>query len=162
MPQHQLLFVNLPVADLARSRAFFTQLGYRFDDAFCDGESLCLRLGPAHFAMLLRADLFADFHDQPSAPPGAVESVLCLTADSREQVDALVDRAVLAGGRDVRRSDLGFLYGRSYSDLDGHVWEVMWMDPDPRRGGAADGAGARVEDGTRAGGVVPRLDEEMR
>ncbi|WP_122261829.1 VOC family protein [Ornithinimicrobium cerasi] len=129
MPSHQLMFVNLPVADLARSRRFFAALGYPFDEDFCDEQALCLRLGPTLYAMLLRHDFFARFHDRRPAPPGAVGSLLCLSAASREAVDALVDRAVLAGGTDVRTEDRGAMYGRSYADPDGHVWEIMWMDP---------------------------------
>ncbi len=162
MPQHQLIFVSLPVADLARSRAFFTQLGYPFNEDFCDGDALCLRLGPRIHAMLLRADFFAGFHDRPAAPAGSVETLLCLSAESRESVDALVDRAVLAGGADVRREDHGFMYGRSYSDLDGHVWEVMWTDPHAAGGGPPAGIGDRVELGTGPGGAGRRAEGEMR
>ncbi len=160
MPQHQLLFVNLPVADLARSRAFFTQLGYPFDEDFCDGDALCLRLGPTICAMLLRADLFAAFHDRRTAPAGSVETLLCLSAESREAVDALVDRAVLAGGQDVRTEDHGLMYGRSYSDLDGHIWEVMWMDPRAVEGGPEAVAGDSV--GAGSAGAEHRLEGEMR
>lgn len=147
MPQHQLMFVNLPVADLHRSRAFFSQLGYPFDEDFCDDDALCLRLGPTLYAMLLRQDFFDGFHDRPSAAPGTVGSLLCLTADSREAVDAIADRAVLAGGRGVRTEDHGFMYGRSYSDPDGHVWEVMWMDPLAVGGGPHVVAGGSVGSG---------------
>jgi uncharacterized protein len=162
VPQHQLIFVNLPVADLARSRAFFTQLGYPFNEDFCDGDALCLRLGPTIHVMLLRQDFFAGLHDRPAAPPGSVETLLCLSAESRESVDALVDRAVLAGGADVRREDHGFMYGRSYSDLDGHVWELMWMDPRAGEGGPHGGVGDTVDLGTGPAGAEYRLEGEMR
>lgn len=145
MLQHQLIFVNLPVADLARSRAFFARVGYPFNEDFCDHNALCMRLGPTLFAMLLREDFFAGFHDRQPAPRGSVETLLCLSADSRGAVDELVDRAVLAGGVDVRTEDHGFMYGRSYSDLDGHVWEVMWMDPRAAEGGPDALVGASVE-----------------
>lgn len=125
---HDLIFVNLPVADLGRSRAFFTALGYTFNEDFCDGGALCLELGPHLHAMLLRRDLFATFHAGRTAPPGTVEALLCVSARSRAQVDAVVDGAVRAGGSTVRTEDHGSLYGRSYADLDGHVWEVLWMD----------------------------------
>lgn len=151
MPQHHLMFVNLPVADLARSRAFFTRLGYPFEENFCDGDALCLRLGPTLYAMLLRREFFDAFHDRQSAPPGSVGSLLCLTADSREEVDATTDRAVLAGGRAVRTEDLGYMYGRSYADLDGHVWEVMWMDPWAASGGPVSVPDETVETGAGTG-----------
>ena len=160
MPQHQLLFVSLPVADLARSRAFFTQLGYPLDEDFCDEQALCVRLGPTICAMLLRQDVFARFHDRPAAAPGAVETLLCLSAGSRQAVDALVDRAVLAGGTDVRREDLGTVYGRSFGDLDGHVWEVVWMDPHAPEGGPATAVGDRV--GLGPAGVGHARDGERR
>jgi uncharacterized protein len=162
VPQHQLMFVNLPVADLARSRAFFTQLGYPFDEDFCDGNALCVRLGPTLYAMLLRQDLFAGFHDREPAPPGTVETLLCLSADSREAVDALADRAVLAGGAVVRTEDHGFMYGRSYSDPDGHVWEVMWMDPLAVGGGPHVVTGDSVEAGRGSARAEHRLEGEMR
>ncbi|ANS79577.1 Glyoxalase family protein [Serinicoccus hydrothermalis] len=127
---HQVIFVNLPVQDLERSRTFFTDVGYTFNTDFCDDSALCLELGPTVHAMLLDRDFFATFHDSPVAEPGTVEALLCLSASSREQVDGVVDRAVAAGGTDLRRVDHGMMYGRTYADLDGHVWEVMWMDRD--------------------------------
>jgi uncharacterized protein len=133
---HSMIFVNLPVADLEASRAFFTALGYRFDEPFCDDDALCLRLGVASYAMLLRQDFFARF------APGAVadarkttEMTLCLSVGSRPAVDALVEAAEAAGGVGLRRVEqadaLGAtcVYGRSYADLDGHVWEIIWTDP---------------------------------
>lgn len=147
MTHHEMIFVNLPVADLARSRAFFDVLGYAFDDDFCDEQALCLRIGPSIYAMLLREELFARFHDGRTAGAGCVETLLCVSAPTRESVDELVDRAVLAGGRDVRTEDHGFMYGRSYADPDGHVWEVMWMDPGAARGGPTPVEGETVEVG---------------
>lgn len=162
MPQHHLMFVNLPVADLARSRAFFTQLGYPFEEDFCDDDALCLRLGPTLYAMLLRRELFDGFHDRRNAPPGTVETLLCLSTDSREDVDALADRAVLAGGLGVRTEDHGFMYGRSYSDPDGHIWEVMWMDPLAAGGGPQAVAGDSVGTGRGPARAEHRLEGEMR
>lgn len=162
MPQHQLLFVNLPVADLARSRAFFGQLGYPFDEDFCDGDALCVRLGPTLYAMLLRQEFFDGFHDRPSAPAGSVGTLLCLSADSREAVDALADRAVLAGGAPVRTQDHGFMYGRSYSDPDGHIWEVMWMDPFAVAGGPHLLTGDTVGTASGPARAERRVEGEMR
>lgn len=127
--QHHMVFVNLPVADTGRSREFFTALGYGFDEQMCqEGTALGLELGPNHYAMLLRQEFFDGFHTGSTVGEGHHEVLVCLTADSREAVDELVDAAVAAGGREVRRQDEGFMYGRSYADLDGHVWEIMWMD----------------------------------
>jgi uncharacterized protein len=125
---HQMIFVNLPVDDLSRSRTFFTELGYSFNETYCDERSLCLELGPTLYAMLLRRDFFDTFHQVRTAAPDTVEALLCLSADSREAVDAQVERAVAAGGRAGRREDHGFMYGRAYTDPDGHIWEIMWMD----------------------------------
>ena len=136
--RHQMIFVNLPVADVARSREFFTALGYGFDEEMCNDAALALELGPDHYAMLLSRDFFAQFHDHAVAEVGQVEVLTCLSAASREEVDAVVDAAVAAGGRQVRRMEHGdYMYGRSYTDLDGHVWEIMWMDVEgARRAGA--------------------------
>lgn len=128
---HQMIFVNLPVADLDRSRTFFTALGYRFDEQMCNGDALALQLGPNLYAMLLRHEFFGQFHQATPAAPGQVEVLICLSADSREQVDSLVDAAVAAGGTAVRAEAPGsndFMHGRSFADLDGHIWEIMWMD----------------------------------
>ncbi len=130
--EHQMIFVNLPVADLARSREFFTALGYAFDERMCDEErALGLQLGPNLYAMLLHRDFFATFHGNAVATAGQSEVLTCLSADSRAEVDDLVDRAIAAGGTQIRTEDYGgggYMYGRSYADLDGHIWEIMWMD----------------------------------
>jgi len=132
--RHQMVFVNMPVEDVERSRAFFTALGYGFDEEMCNGEALALELGPDHYAMLLRRDFFAGFHRAETAPAGQHEVLTCLSAQSREQVDAVVDAALAAGGTAVRTEEYGdFMYGRSYADLDGHIWEIMWMDVDQAR-----------------------------
>ena len=127
---HQMIFVNLPVADVARSREFFTALGYGFDERMCNDGGLGLVVGPNHYVMLLQRDFFAGFHDAEVAQPGQHEVLVCVSADSAAHVDDLVDRAVAAGGRQIRVEGQrdGFMYGRSYADLDGHIWEVMWMD----------------------------------
>lgn len=131
---HQMIFVNLPVADPQRSREFFTSLGYGFNEEMCNEGALALELGPNHYAMLLQTEFFGRFHDQQVAQPGQHEVLTCLSADSRAEVDNLVDRAISAGGRDVRTEEYGdFMYGRSYADLDGHIWEIMWMDVDQAR-----------------------------
>jgi len=131
---HQMIFVNLPVADPARSREFFTALGYGFNEEMCNEQALAMELGPNLFAMLLHRDFFAQFHDASVAGHGQHEVLTCLSAGSRNEVDDLVDRAVQAGGRAVRTDEQGdFMYGRSYADPDGHIWEIMWMDLDKAR-----------------------------
>lgn len=131
---HQMIFVNLPVADPAASRRFFAGLGYGFNEEMCDDERcVAVELGPNIYAMLLRRDFFDSFHDGPSASDTAAtrlapEALLCLSADDRDHVDRLTQAAVAGGGRVVRTQDEGFMYGVSYEDLDGHIWEIMWMD----------------------------------
>lgn len=128
---HQMIFVNLPVADVARSRDFFTSLGYSFDEQMCqDGTALAMELGPNMYAMLLNRDFFGTFHEQRTAGADDVEVLTCLSASDRDEVDSLVDKAVAGGGTQVRHEENGdWMYGRSYADLDGHIWEIMWMDP---------------------------------
>ena len=127
--RHQMIFVNLPVTDVDATRAFFTAVGYRFDETMCNEQALCLELGPNLYAMLLRRDFFAGFHSDTTAEAGQREVLTCLAASSREEVDRVVDAAITAGGREGHKQEQGtFMYGRSYADLDGHVWEIMWMD----------------------------------
>lgn len=131
---HQMIFINLPVADPERSREFFSALGYAFDEEMCNEGALALELGPNHYAMLLKTEFFAGFHDAQVAEPGQHEVLTCLSAENRAEVDDLVDRAIAAGAHQVRAEEHGeFMYGRSYADLDGHIWEIMWMDVDKAR-----------------------------
>ena len=126
---HQMIFVNLPVADLPRSRAFFSELGYSFNDKFCDDNALCVELGPNLYAMLLRTDFFAGFTTKQVADSERTAQVLlALSAESREQVDQLADKALDLGAEVGDTEDHGFMYGRSFYDLDGHGWEIVWMD----------------------------------
>jgi hypothetical protein len=131
-----MIFVNLPVFDLDASRGFFTKLGYAFNEQFSDDNALCMAISDEIYAMLLRRDFFAEFTPRSVADAHSVsEALFGLSADSRESVDALVDRAIAAGGADVRTMEekdadgVTFTYGRSYADLDGHIWEIFWMDP---------------------------------
>lgn len=131
---HQMIFVNLPVADPERSREFFTSLGYGFNEEMCGEGAVALELGPNHYAMLLQTDYFDTFHDGQVAQAEQHEVLTALSVDSREEVDDLVNRAVAAGGRSIRTQEQGdFMYGRAYADLDGHIWETMWMDIDRAR-----------------------------
>lgn len=126
---HQMIFVNMPVASLARSREFFTALGYAFDERMCNEQGLGLQLGPNIYAMLLTHDFFATFHDGRPAAPDQREALICLSMESADEVDRLVDAAVSVGGTEPRQPmTTDFMHGRSYVDLDGHVWEIMWMD----------------------------------
>src|SRR3712207_1172190 len=127
----KLIFVNLPVADLARATAFYEALGARKDERFCDGTASCMVFSDTIHAMLLTHDKFRQFTPKAIADAKtATEVLICVSADSREGVDDTVAKAGAAGGRADRgpKQDHGFMYGRSFEDPDGHIWEVMWMD----------------------------------
>jgi predicted lactoylglutathione lyase len=127
----QMIFVNLPVNDLDASKKFFTELGYTINPQFSDEKAASVVISDTIVAMLLTKPFYATFTKKQIADTTATSEVLiCLSAESREKVDELVEKAVAAGGRandDVQ--DHGYMYGRSFDDLDGHSWEVMWMDP---------------------------------
>jgi uncharacterized protein len=124
-----MLLINLPVDDIERSREFFTTLGYSFSEEFCGDSALAVALGENQFAMLTRTDFFDSLHPVETADASKVkECVICLSAQSRDAVDALVDRALAAGATAGDSEDHGFMYGRSYNDLDGHSWQIFWMD----------------------------------
>jgi hypothetical protein len=124
-------FVNLPVADVARSIAFFTDLGFTFNPAFTDESAACMLIGEQSFVMLHSRERFADFAKLPIGDPRAVTlGLYCFGVSSRDEVDSVSAAALAAGGIEVDGAeDLGFMYTRSFYDLDGHGWQVMWMDP---------------------------------
>ena len=128
---HRQIFVNLPVRDVARSKAFFTGLGYAFNPQFSDDKALCLVLGENLYAMLLAEPFFQTFTKKPVADARAgTEVLVCLSCDSRAEVEGLVAKALAAGATAPNApQDHGFMYGHGFEDLDGHVWELMWMDP---------------------------------
>ena len=131
------IFVNLPVKDLDRSVAFFTGLGYAFNAQFTDDTAACMVISDDIYSMLLTHEKFAEFTRKPIADATTTTEVLtCLSAESRAAVDALVDKALALGATDARDPmDFGFMYARSFNDLDGHIWEIMWMDPSAIRQG---------------------------
>ena len=125
------IFVNLPVQDLQRSIDFFTALGYSFDPRFSDENATCLIIDEGHiYAMLLTHDFFKKFTKKQIADAKAsTEAILALSAESREAVDELVDKALASGGSASNEpDDQGFMYSRSFQDPDGHLWEVLSMD----------------------------------
>ena len=126
---HQMIFVNLPVADIAASRRFFTGLGYSFNEAFSDDKALCLVLGDRLHAMLLAREFFQTFTPRRVADAKASSEVLiCLDVASRGAVDELVDRAQALGGHEAREPQVhgDFMYGRSFADPDGHIWDIAY------------------------------------
>ncbi|MGW0967199.1 VOC family protein [Streptomyces sp. NPDC002516] len=127
----QMIFVNLPVSDVAASRKFFTELGYSINPQFSTDDCACVVISDTIIAMLLGRQRYADFTKKEIADATKTSEVLlCLSAESRAKVDELVDAAIAAGGSGTGEAqDQGFMYGRAFDDLDGHTWEVMWMDP---------------------------------
>jgi len=125
------IFVNLAVNDLDRSVEFFTKLGFTFDPRFTDETATCMIVSDEAFVMLLVENRFQDFTKKELADARTqTEAILALSAESREQVDELADRALEVGGSPANDPiDMAFMYGRSFQDLDGHIWELIWMDP---------------------------------
>jgi predicted lactoylglutathione lyase len=125
------LFVNIAVANLDKSRAFFNALGFEFNPQFSNDKAASMVLGPDNYVMLLTEPFFKTFTDRkPCDTTIATEAFLCISADSRSEVDELCNKAFQAGGKKAKDpQDHGFMYGWSFYDLDGHHWEVMWMDP---------------------------------
>ena len=136
----RMIFVNLPVSDLNQSRAFLEALGAVNEPKFTDETAACMTLSDSIHVMLLTHDKFSQFTPRPIADAQAGSEVLiCLSSDSRESVDTAVERAVASGGTadPSPKQDYGVMYGRSVADPDGHIWEIMWMDPAAAERGAA-------------------------
>jgi uncharacterized protein len=125
------IFVNLPVKDLKKSIEFFTKLGFTFNPQFTDDTAACMVVGKDSYVMLLTHDKFKIF--TPKALCDAAKStevLVALSAESRANVDDMVRKAVAAGGTTYSEpQDHGFMYGHGFQDLDGHMWEVLYMDP---------------------------------
>lgn len=124
------LFVNIPVSDLQRSIVFFETLGFAFNTQFTDPSATCMLVGADAYFMLMVKDRFAGFSNKPTGDAQTTSGALfAITMDSRAEVDALYETALAAGGtKAVDMQDHGFMYVRSFYDLDGHHWELFWMD----------------------------------
>ncbi len=126
----RMIFVNLPVKDLDASTAFFGDLGFEFNPDFTDEDAACMIVDENIFVMLLVEERFRDFiNDEIADATKATETITCLSADSRKQVDETVEKAIGAGGKPWKPTmEEGPMYGGSFQDLDGHVWELMYME----------------------------------
>jgi uncharacterized protein len=127
----KMIFVNLPVSDLGRATAFYQAIGAARNDQFSDHTASCMVFSDTIHAMLLTHEKFRQFTPKKIADAKTSSEVLvCVSADSRDAVDDIVGRAKHAGGAadPGPKQDFGFMYGRSFEDPDGHIWEVMWMD----------------------------------
>ncbi len=126
----KMIFVNLPVSNLKASMSFYEALGFANNPQFTDETAACMVWSEAVCVMLLTHDKWRTFTSRPIPPRSSSEVMLCLSCDSREAVDSFNETAAKNGGvADINpQLDYGFMYGRMLADLDGHVWEMMWMD----------------------------------
>jgi predicted lactoylglutathione lyase len=149
----RMLFVNIPVANLERSKAFFAKLGFSYNPLFTDETAACMLIGEHAFVMLLTREKFAEFSKLPIADPTTHALALySFSVSSRDEVDAVSAAALAAGGSEADDAeDYGFMYSRSFFDLDGHGWQVMWMDPAAAEQGP-EAFAAAMPDGPAQGG----------
>lgn len=128
----RMLFPNLAVKDLDRAVEFFTQLGFSFDPRFTDENAAAMIVNEQAVVMLLVESMFSGFTTKELVDPSRqTEAILALSAESREEVDAFADKALGIGGSPANEPmELDFMYGRSFNDPDGHLWEIFWMDMD--------------------------------
>lgn len=128
---HPMIFVNLSVRDLPKTMEFFSKLGFEYNRKFCDENAACMVINDLASVMLLNETFFATFTDRRICNRNThTEALLAISCESREAVDTLVHKALEAGGARAKDPiDHGFMYGWSFYDLDGHHWEVLWMDP---------------------------------
>ena len=128
------IFVNLPVKDLNKSKEFFSALGYSFNPQFTNDSGACMVIAEdSIYAMLLTEEFFATFIDKKISNAHEVtEALICLSCESREEVDSMVKKALAAGGKSPRApQDHGFMYAHGFEDLDGHIWELVYMSGAP-------------------------------
>ncbi|KQX38764.1 hypothetical protein ASD04_08915 [Devosia sp. Root436] len=125
-----MIFVNLPVRNLAASMAYYKALGFDHNPQFTDDTAACIVISDTIFVMALTYGKFGEFSSKPIPDPKTTTAALyALSCDSREAVDAIAEAGIKAGGTETRdRQDYGFMYGRAVADPDGHVWEYTWMD----------------------------------
>lgn len=125
------IFVNLPVKDLDKSMAFFKAIGFSFNPQFTDKTAACMVMSDDIYAMLLTHDKIKQFTGKQIADAHKTTEVLtALAVESKAKVNEMVDKAIKAGSKEPRQpQDYGFMFGRSFEDLDGHIWEIFWMDP---------------------------------
>ncbi|WP_343199888.1 VOC family protein [Stenotrophomonas sp. MYb238] len=134
MATPQMIFVNLPVRDLDASKTFFAALGYAFNPQFTNQDAACMVVSESIYVMLLMEPFFQTFTPQPVCDARRqTEVITCLSVADRAAVDELVDKALAAGASEpMPARDYGFMYQRGFQDLDGHLWEIAYMDGEPR------------------------------
>jgi len=144
-----MIFVNLAVDDVARSRTFFEALGYSIDEGFSDENAVSVVISDTITAMLLTRPFFAEFTRKTIIDATtSTEVQLALSAESKEEVDATYAAALAAGATPAGEQDHGFMYSKSFDDLDGHHWDFVWMDPAAAAGGAPELSVDEMREGT--------------
>ena len=126
------IFVNLPVKDLDKSKEFFTRLGFTINPQFTDENAACVVISEDIYAMILQEKFLKTFIQKKEITDAtkSAEVLVALSAGSKEKVNEMADKALAAGASKLREpEDHGFMYSRSFQDIDGHIWEVLWMDP---------------------------------
>ncbi|NCD69264.1 VOC family protein [Mucilaginibacter agri] len=124
------IFLNLPVKDLDKSVAFFTALGYTFNAQFTNEQATCMIVSDSIFVMLLVEPFFKSFIDKEIADTTkTTEALIGISIDTKAKIDEMVNTAVNSGGKALKKTDEGWMYSWAYEDLDGHIWELIWMDP---------------------------------
>jgi predicted lactoylglutathione lyase len=136
----KMIFVNLPVADVARATAFYEAIGFEKNPQFSNEQASCMVWSDAIHVMLLDHGFYRTFTTKQIADTHKTSAALiALSRDSRAEVDAITDAAIAAGGRETReKQDMGFMYGRAFEDLDGHTFEPMYMDMEAAAAAMAD------------------------
>ena len=124
------IFVNLPILNLKRSVDFFTGLGFTFNAQFTSEDSTCMIIGDNMFVMLLEHEKFSSFIDKPIAESGSTEALIALSVESKVKAQEIAEKAFELGARRYSEPiDHGFMFSWGFEDLDGHIWELFWMDP---------------------------------
>jgi predicted lactoylglutathione lyase len=125
------IFVNLPIENLKRSMDFFSALGFKFNEQFTDEQSTCMLVGENIYVMLVEHEKFKGFVKKPIASRDVIEAILSLSCESPEAVKELSEKAFSLGGKQVNEpEDHGFMFSWGFEDLDGHLWDLFWMNPE--------------------------------
>ena len=124
------IFLNMPIKDLKKSVEFFSALGFTFNQQFTSDESTCMIIGENMYAMLCVEERFKKFFEKPIADPTTTEMLISLSCESSAKVRELAEKAFVIGGKKLNDpEDMGFMFSWGFEDLDGHVWDLFWMDP---------------------------------
>lgn len=129
------IFVNLPVVNLKKSVDFFSELGFKFNPQFTDETSTCMIVSDTIYVMLVEHAKFSAFIDKPIAASSTTEAIFGFACESKDEVLALAGKAIELGARKINDpEDMGFMFSWGFEDLDGHLWDLFWMDPNHIQG----------------------------